>query len=845
MTEDFEIEIQGEKKRLIGYHGTETQINIPDGIDEIGECAFCDNQTIRSVVFSNSVIKICRSFSHKRGAFSNCQNLSTVILNEKLEEIERLAFWGCNKLENLVLPKNLKSIGAYAFPKDAELIVKLSGEFNIPQPIPSECVVHLYLYDHSDNIQAILYIPDHYQKEPYQEFVERLSKGQISHLSEYDELFHQSEQIIIRKIKVALDRLRYPLELEEKYWQRYIKYLRKHARLIVPRLIESSDIPLLSVLAEVNALQPEYIDAYFDQASKLPEMEPRAILINYKERIRDKVHPIGLEIEDTGKVQSIWEYEENEDETLTITRYNGSEIEVTVPSSIDGRRVTRLEGSIGSLKVSIFHPNSIKIQSVSIEEGIEEIGKRAFQDCSNLVSVSIPASVKALGQAAFAGCSRLVLVFSEPIQKIGGNALKEVKNIEIEPSLLLKLKMEDIGLEDVYINLIDEKGSRFASLYIPTEWQDPQYDESPEQNGYPELIKSFSQKNEIDYRGYDALFLFSPKHVMEKWKIALGRLAYPVELSNNARDTYVSYLKAYNHLILPEFIRHGDLAVVNLMVEIGAINQQYLELYINEARDFFKEDIEQILVEYRDRNPIRKEPGFEEIAAGDSSPTWQYEDNCLRWYLGNQIDIIIPSRINGQRIKRIQSSEEALDFLENVFGVHAPNLISVTLQEGIEIIGGRAFYESHNLKHVKLPSSLKEIRDQAFLGCERLNSIDIPSGVVLSTAVFSYCVSLTSFKFPEGTRVIDSRTFFGCKNLKSVELPESLETIFPYAFAGCSSLSKLYIPGSVTKFIFEAPEHFTEVPIHFIDCPNLVIHSPKGSHAIEYAKQWDLKYVEI
>jgi len=48
-------------------------------------------------------------------AFSGCENLEKVILNDKLEVIETRAFAECRKLQDVVLPDSLQSIGDGVF----------------------------------------------------------------------------------------------------------------------------------------------------------------------------------------------------------------------------------------------------------------------------------------------------------------------------------------------------------------------------------------------------------------------------------------------------------------------------------------------------------------------------------------------------------------------------------------------------------------------------------------------------------------------------------------------------------------------------------------------------------
>lgn len=65
-----------------------------------------------------------------------------------------------------------------------------------------------------------------------------------------------------------------------------------------------------------------------------------------------------------------FEYEENSDGGITITKYTGSDTEVVIPSKIDGKAVT-------------------------------SIGYEAFLFCTSLTSVTIPDNVTSIGDKAF------------------------------------------------------------------------------------------------------------------------------------------------------------------------------------------------------------------------------------------------------------------------------------------------------------------------------------------------------------------------------------------------------------------------------------------------------------
>ena len=76
---------------------------------------------------------------------------------------------------------------------------------------------------------------------------------------------------------------------------------------------------------------------------------------------------------------STYSYVIEDDGTVTLTRYSGTDTDIVIPQSIDGKMVT-------------------------------SIGWSAFSDCSGLTSISIPEGVTSIGGSAFEGCSGLTTI---------------------------------------------------------------------------------------------------------------------------------------------------------------------------------------------------------------------------------------------------------------------------------------------------------------------------------------------------------------------------------------------------------------------------------------------------
>ncbi len=99
----------------------------------------------------------------------------------------------------------------------------------------------------------------------------------------------------------------------------------------------------------------------------------------------------------------------------TITGYTGSDVNIIIPSTIDGYPVT-------AIGISAFR-DYINLLSVVISDGVKTIGNNAFSDCSGLKSAVIPDSVTTMGTSVFRNCSNLSNVtIGNSVTSIGDSA---------------------------------------------------------------------------------------------------------------------------------------------------------------------------------------------------------------------------------------------------------------------------------------------------------------------------------------------------------------------------------------------------------------------------------------
>lgn len=158
----------------------------------------------------------------------------------------------------------------------------------------------------------------------------------------------------------------------------------------------------------------------------------------------DSAEETALEISDAGAAPIAetpeWEYSEHygnpytQKEECILTKYNGDDTVVTIPSEIDGHTIE----AIGN---NVFKGNT-KITAVNIPDSINIIASYAFSGCSKLESLTLPSSVKWLEVGAFDGCTSLRTVSLgsglELIDDYVFNNCKKITSVEL-PSSVTKI----------------------------------------------------------------------------------------------------------------------------------------------------------------------------------------------------------------------------------------------------------------------------------------------------------------------------------------------------------------------------------------------------------------------
>lgn len=241
---------------------------------------------------------------------------------------------------------------------------------------------------------------------------------------------------------------------------------------------------------------------------------------------------------------------------------------------------------------------------------------------------------------------------------------------------------------------------------------------------------------------------------------------------------------------------------------------------------------------------------------------FEFADNILLSYSGDETDIIIPSsysKISELSEKEFPEELDLLDYLmlnnslieypitvtdstaqeyellseydvmENkdiIYPVTMP-VIEYTYIEGkdydVTEINQNAFDNNEVIANVFIPACITNIGKNAFDSCNNLESIIFEENskiIELGNFAFYRCVKLKNVDFGKNNQLetIGQQAFSGCQLLEKVNLNGSnkLKKLDFMLFSGCSALQEFIIPSSVTEIrnnVFTGCESLTEITI--------------------------------
>ena len=384
-----------------------------------------------------------------------------------------------------------------------------------------------------------------------------------------------------------------------------------------------------------------------------------------------------------------------------------------------------------------------EMRAVVIDSGVESVGHRAFEGCSNLQSVALPASVTSIGDSSFAYCTSLnSIALPNGLRSIAPYAFfqcTELRDVQI-PRSTTAIGEAAFGQ------------SGLTSVTVPG-----------------------------SVMGLDNMTFISCYNLTTA-TLEQGVATVAEQVFNNCSSLQTLYLPASLSSIGDEsFIGNPALSDVyfdGTEAEWSGVSVLGNNASLLNAAFHFKDDGEE---------------------------GWRYDETTKTLYiLGSGPMVDYPTSINRpwyQYREEIQSVviENGITSIGDSAFCECGSLTSVTIPNSVTSIGDVAFYECGSLTSVTIPDSVTSIGETAFWRCTALTSVTIPNRVAtIGSRAFMECRSLTSITIPDSVTSIGFAAFSNCGSLASVTLPKGIASISESAFADCHSLTSVTIPDSVT-----------------------------------------------
>ena len=379
------------------------------------------------------------------------------------------------------------------------------------------------------------------------------------------------------------------------------------------------------------------------------------------------------------------------------------------------------------------------LETVTISEGITNIGSYAFYELTGLKEIHVPHSVTALYTGAFDGTTALYELTNTIILYNNNDEIDTPSHGYFGYGLTGTLRLAE-GITNVAPWAMD------GMLYLE------------------ELILPDSMV-EI---GYCAFY-----NCYELVRITLG-----TGLTEIGGDAFVGCLR------LSEIYNHSS-----LQLEFGSAEHGQIA------------NLAQLIVS-ADGTKTYKDGEFVYIDTPDGFRFLQQNDTYQLIDYNGEADIIeLPVSINGSaydiylsrnnRIKKVVVPEGITELAQNAFSF-CDNLIEVQLPESLTVIGDYAFQGCTNLREICLPLQVQSIPGWCFDQCKSLENVVFPDGLTyIGDSAFDSCSSLSELVVPNSVTYIRYSAFANCTGLKKVYIGSGLSNFASTTFSGCTQLEEL------------------------------------------------------
>lgn len=408
--------------------------------------------------------------------------------------------------------------------------------------------------------------------------------------------------------------------------------------------------------------------------------------------------------------------------------------------------------------------------SVSLPEGITQIGSYAFKDNKSLRTIEIPDSVKFIGRRAFSGCTALKGVnFGTGLRAMEHSVFSGCTALE---SVLLPGTLKSVNV---------------ATFKSCTSLRELTFEEGVQRICESAFSNCRSLRNVAFPKSMQQLKYFAFGNCK-----ALHSVSFQSEgdCSIDASCFYGTHSELHFHW--PESAPYCEELNDGFFVDGSGILKQYFgtakELLIPSS------------VQRIGRYAFAGNRTIESIKAPES--VVEVENSGMS-------SVRNLKRIVFDGVKRLGDNSFWADFA----------LESAEFPECLETVGKDCFGHCCALEELDFGNTSASFDGRIAPMAYRLKKFEFPKQLdVIPSDAFYYCERLEDVEIPASVRTIGDHAFVGCRSLTSVTVPGSIATLNLNAFNGCSSLREIIL--SNRKTVVEGkPDQFFTACVHYADEP--------------------------
>ena len=480
-----------------------------------------------------------------------------------------------------------------------------------------------------------------------------------------------------------------------------------------------------------------------------------------------KCETCGAEYADTGFTFTLAKSKDS----YILTSYKGTATDVTIPKKYNGLPVLTIDKNA--------FKNNTKIVSITIPEGVTEIGNSAFEKCTGLVSVSIPNTVTKFGTKVFAGSANITSA------TLPTSAISQIVNSKDNKGIYEKL--QTVVLTDGE-TVPAEAFSGCVALTAVT---------------IPDSVTSIGTSAFLGCEKLTTLTI--PATVTSIGTGAFDGCSRILESAGK-----VQYVGNWAVKCVPFYatyqvtLRDGTVGIANeafaSCLKLTSVTIADTVKYIGQNAFMSCSTLKTVTVgaaaEAIDVTAFNACPKLETITVSEANANYQSIDGNLY-------------------------SKDGSALLKYAIGKAA---ITFEIPANVKTVGAYAFYTAHNLVAVTVPATVETIENNAFNGCEKLvevcnlSAIELKAGDKTNGGIAQYALNIRTAETDASKIWTDENGFLFYKDIQedsftchllaylgtetNLVLPEKCNgktyTIYQYAFYYSEDLQTVIIPATVT-----------------------------------------------